>query len=258
VAIDAWSPAQYERFRDERARPFQDLASLVEARPDMAVVDLGCGTGDLTVQLHEQLRARETLGIDSSPAMLSRAPQRPGVRFEEQDIARFAPAQRFDLVFSNAPLHWLSDHFTLLRQLTAALAPGGQIAVQMPMTDDQISHQTAYELARTNEFRRLLGGYDRRAPLPEPARYATWLHRLGYVRQHVRLQMYTHLLESREEVVEWVRGTLLTEYRKRLAPPDWERFLDRYRQTLLPQLADERPYFLVYPRILFWGALGGP
>jgi trans-aconitate 2-methyltransferase len=47
----------------------------------------------------------------------------------------------------------------------------------------------------------------------------------------------------------------LTEYQKRLSPPDWERFLERYRQMLLPQLADDRPFFFPYPRILFWGAL---
>jgi len=252
---DAWDPAKYERFRDERARPFRDLAALVEPRPGMLVADLGCGTGELTAQLHQKLEARETLGIDASAAMLARAPQGPGLRFQQQDIARFAPAERFDLIFSNAALHWVPDHAGLLRRLTAALAPGGQIAVQMPFTDDQTAHQTAYELARSPEFRPLLGGFTRRAPLPEPTRYATWLHSLGYVRQHVRVAVYTHLLGSREEVIEWVRGALLTAYQERLSPADWERFLARYRQLLLPQLADERPYFLVYPRILFWGAL---
>ena len=252
---DAWSPAQYERFRAERAQPYWDLAALVEARPGMLVADLGCGTGELTAELHRKLQARETLGIDSSPAMLAKAPQGPGLRFEQQDIAAFQPSEKRDLLFSNAALHWVPDHPDLLRRLTGALAPGGQIAVQMPMTDDLITHQTASELARSPEFRRLLGGYVRRTPLLEPSRYAAWLYRLGYARQHVRVVMYTHLMESREEVVEWVRGALLTEYQKRLSPPDWDRFLTRYRQLLLPQLEDERPYFYVNPRILFWGAL---
>ena len=133
--------------------------------------------------------------------------------------------------------------------------PGGQIAVQMPMTDGLITHQTAYDLARSPAFRPPLGGYERRAPLPDPSQYAGWLHHLGYVRQHVRVVVYAHLLDSRDDVVEWVRGALLTEYQKRLAPPDWERFLQRYRQLLIPQLEDQRPYFYSYPRILIWGAL---
>jgi len=220
----------------------------------MRVADLGCGTGDLTLELHQKLAARETLGIDESEAMLAKAPQAAGLRFERCDIARWAPAAGFDLVFSNAALHWLPDHSSLLQRLTGALLPSGQLAVQMPMNDEHPSHQTAFELARSHEFRRLLGGFERRPPMPEPYRYAAWLQHLGYARQHVRLQIYGHLLQDREQVVEWVRGALLTDYQKRLAPADWERFLQRYRQLLIPQLADERPYFYTYPRLLFWAA----
>jgi trans-aconitate 2-methyltransferase len=251
----AWNPDQYGRFRDERAQPFRDLLALVQPRPGMRVADLGCGTGELTLELHRALGARETLGLDSSASMLAKAPQAPGLRFEEGDIAEFAPAQPFDLIFSNAALHWLPDHPTLLRRLTAALSPGGQLAVQMPMNDEHPSHQTAYDLARSREFRRLLGGYERREPLLEPVQYAAWLHRLGFVLQQVRTQIYSHLLDDRAQVIEWNRGALLTEYQKRLKPADWEKFLARYREMLLPQLEDEHPYLYTYPRILIWGLM---
>jgi trans-aconitate 2-methyltransferase len=88
-------------------------------------------------------------------------------------------------------------------------------------------------------------------------RYAGWLHHLGFASQHVRLQVYTHLLGSRDEVVEWVRSTLLTDYQRRLPPPVWDRFLARYRELLLPKLPDDRPFLYTYPRILFWGQLPG-
>ena len=117
---DAWKPAQYERFREERAQPFWDLAALVDPRPGMTIVDLGCGTGELTAQLHQKLQARETIGIDSSAAMLARAPSVPGLRFEQRDVAGFAPQDRFDLVFSNAALHWIPDHAGLFKRLTTA------------------------------------------------------------------------------------------------------------------------------------------
>ena len=252
---DAWNPGQYERFRKEREQPFHDLLALVEPRAAMRVVDLGCGTGDLTLVLHQKLAARETLGLDSSAVMLAKAPSAPGLRFEPGDIDEFAPEAAFDLVFSNAALHWVSDHPALLGRLRRAVAPGGQIAVQMPMTDGHPSHQTAFELARTPEFRRKLRGFDRRAPLLDPDRYSAWLYRLGFVRQHVRVQVYTHLLDSREQVIEWVRGALLTDYEKRLTTADWQRFLQRYREMLLPQLEDARPFLYTYPRIVFWGSL---
>ena len=252
---DVWEPAQYQRFRKERARPFHDLLALVEPRPSLRAADLGCGTGDLTLLLHRTLGAQETVGFDNSAAMLARAPREAGLLFTQQEIEEFAPALPFDLVFSNAALHWVPDHPALLRRLTAALRPGGQLAVQMPMNDEHPSHVTAHELARTPEFRALLGGFERRPPLLSPSRYAELLQKLGYARQHVRLYVYGHLLESREQVIEWVRGTLLTDYQKRLAPPDWERFLQSYRELLLPGLPDERPYFYTYPRLFLWGAL---
>src|SRR2546426_3565098 len=102
---DAWDPAQYERFHDERARPFLDLLALVRPRPGMRVVDLGCGTGELTARLHQELAARETLGIDRSEAMLARARPRAkdGLRFEAGDIAAFAAGAGPRPLFSETP-----------------------------------------------------------------------------------------------------------------------------------------------------------
>lgn len=252
---DPWDPKQYERFRLEREQPFHDLLALVRPRANLRVADLGCGTGALTLELHRALQARETVGIDNSTSMLAKAPREPGLRFEEADIAAFAPAEPFDLVFSNAALHWVPRHDELLARLRAALAPGGQIAVQMPANEDHASHETARELAMEHEFKRHLGGFVRRSPVGSPPQYAAWLHHLGFAEQHVRLQVYTHLLGSRDEVVEWVRGTLLTGYQRRLQPLVWERFLARYRELLLPKLRDDRPFLYTYPRILFWGRL---
>ena len=252
---DLWDPAQYQRFREERTQPFRDLLALVEPRQSLRAADLGCGTGELTLLLHRTLLARETVGIDNSAAMLAAAPREAGLRFEQQDIEQFAPAEPFDLIFSNAALHWVPGHPEILRRLAAALAPGGQLAVQMPMNDAHASHRAAHELARTPEFSPLLGGFEGRPPLLDPVRYAGLLRDFGFVRRKVRVEIYGHLLESREQVIEWVRGALLIDYQKRLLPPDWERFLKAYRELLLPQLPDQRPFLYTYPRIFLWGAL---
>jgi trans-aconitate 2-methyltransferase len=84
-----------------------------------------------------------------------------------------------------------------------------------------------------------------------PEWYAILLDRLGLAAQHVRLQVYLHRLAGPEEVVEWVRGTLLTDYQRRLPAELFEQFLDRYRERLLQRLGEERPYRYAFKRILF-------
>ncbi|MGH2617549.1 MAG: methyltransferase domain-containing protein, partial [Thermomicrobiales bacterium] len=254
--VPDWNPEQYARFRGERAQPFFDLLDLVQPQPVMRAVDLGCGTGELTRELHRHLAARETIGIDNSPAMLAgTAPYAgDGLSFQEGDIGAFAANGEYDLVFSNAALHWIPDHEALLRRLTAALTPSGQLAVQVPANDDHPSHATAVAVAREEPFRDLLGGHTRQSPVLAPQEYAKLLHQLGFPRQHVRMQVYPHELESREAVVEWVRGSVLTDYERRLPGEVWPQFLDRYRERLWPQLEDTRPFFYPFKRILFWAS----
>ncbi len=249
-----WNPEQYGKFRGERARPFYDLMAMVQPREGMRVVDLGCGTGELTRELHLHLSARETLGIDTSPAMLEKAAAfaGDGLRFAAGDIDAFTSEGDINLIFSNAALHWIPEHQALLPQLTGMLAPEGQIAVQVPANDDHPSHATAVDVAGEEPFRRALGGHTRQSPVLLPEVYASLLFRLGYRQQQVCLQVYGHELESREAVVEWVRGSVLTDYEKRMPPELWPRFLERYRERLLPQLDDTRPFFYPFKRLLLW------
>lgn len=76
MSADPWSPEQYERFRAEREQPFWDLLPLIDTPSGGRIVDLGCGTGALTRELHRRLRARETIGVDSSQSMLERSGDR--------------------------------------------------------------------------------------------------------------------------------------------------------------------------------------
>jgi trans-aconitate 2-methyltransferase len=257
AAVDTWDPARYERFAAERAAPFHDLLLLVRLVPGGRVVDLGCGGGELTAQLHRRLEAAETLGLDGSPAMLERAAglAGDGLRFEQGDIADFTDAG-WDVVFSNAALHWLPDQEGLLRRLVAGLNPGGQLAVQMPANHDHPSHVVAAEVAGTEPFRTALEGYHRESPVREPEWYALLLDRLGVADQHVRLQVYLHHLAASDDVVEWVRGTLLTDYQARMPEELFAEFLATYRERLLPLLEDARPYPYPFKRLLFWGRRG--
>ena len=68
-----------------------------------------------------------------------------------------------------------------------------------------------------------------------PEAYAALLDGLGFTRQHVRLQVYPHRLASAAEVVEWMKGTSLTRFRRALEPPAYEAFVEEYRSRLVPR-----------------------
>lgn len=250
-SADTWNPAQYQKFQAERDQPFLDLLSLVAApSADAALVDLGCGDGRLTALAHARLSARSTLGIDSSAAMLAEAPgDVDGLRFEPGDIASWSAPRQFDVVLSNAALHWVGDHPAVVARWAGAVAPGGQLAVQLPANADHPSHTVLADVTAE------LGIEAEPDPVAtnvlKPEQYAALLDDLGAVEQHVRLQVYAHRLESSAAVVEWVKGTTLTRVRKVTDDAAYAEFLDRYRERLLSVIGDRAPYTYLFKRILF-------
>ena len=256
--IDGWNPEQYERFRSERQQPFDDLLMLCHPVPDGRVVDLGCGTGDLTKILHEEMEAEQTVGIDSSDAMLERAQALhsaiSGLSFEQGDIATWL-GEGLDLVFANASLQWVDDHLNLLARMRTALHPDGQMAFQVPANYRHPSHVLAHQVAIEPPFIDALDGdapEDRGRFVLSPEVYADLLYELGAKDQVVRMEVYGHELETTGEVVEWVMGTLLTPYRKRLTPDLFDEFVERYRERLIEELGEREPYFYGFKRILCW------
>lgn len=258
-----WNPTQYRKFAEERAQPFHDLLALVEPAPFHHAVDLGCGPGELTVLAAQTLQVADMVGIDNSPAMLAAAAAHvtDGVRFEAGDLAGWSRPGAVDLVLAGASLHWVADHASVLQRWVGSLAPGGQLAVQVPANAYMPAHRTADEVAHREPYLSAFDGAPPPDPVAEhvlePEQYAQLLFDLGCVRQHVRLQVYPHVLGSSRDVVQWVRGTTLTRFQKRLPADLFEQFVADYEVALLQRIGEASPYFYPFRRILFWGRVAG-
>lgn len=211
-----WNPDLYHRFGPEREAPFWDLLSLVRVRKGLQVLDLGCGTGRLTAQLKDHLPASTVLGLDNSAEMLDRAKglRRRGLYFCRGTIE--APFGRWDLVFSNAALHWVGDHGVLLPRLLRLLRPGGQLAVQITSNHDHPANRAGDLTAREEPFRTLLGGFTRTVHVLPPGDYAAILRGAGAVSVQAQEKVYLHTLEDAGALLEWLSGTTLLPYLDRL------------------------------------------
>jgi trans-aconitate 2-methyltransferase len=254
VSANGWDREQYERFAVERRLPFVDLLAMCHEVPGGQIVDLGCGSGALTAELHEKLHAGHTLGLDASASMLGEHDERADLEFVLGDLGTWQ-GNDIDLVFANASLHWVPDHPALLARLRASLAPGGQLAFQVPSNFAHPSHVVAESLLSVSPFAEAIGPEGITAPGRDVLavdEYARLLVALGARKQRTRLEIYAHPLASSAEVVEWTKGTYLTPIREALPEALFEEFVERYRERLVVELGDARPYVYLFPRILCW------
>jgi trans-aconitate 2-methyltransferase len=249
-----WDPERYEQFKEERAAPFDDVMHLVHARPGLRVVDLGCGTGELTRRLADALPQSDALGVDSSAEMLTKAGvlARPGLRFERGKIEEFGCES--DLIASNAALQWVADHESLIPRLFSLLRPGGQLVVQVPSNFNHATHKLIDEVASEEPFRTGLDGWgtnwSRSRPVLSIERYAELLYGEGGTDIVSFEKAYPHVLPDADALADWMSGTALVPYMERLPLELKEPFMERYRARLR-EIFPEQPVFYGFRRTLF-------
>lgn len=245
-----WNPDQYHKFREQRAAPFEDLVKLITIRDGLKVIDLGCGTGELTAKLAAILPNSQVIGLDSSAPMLEKAAAYagPNVCFEQGDLA--SVTGQWDVVFSHAAIQWVDDHARLIPQLFNLVKPGGQLVVQQPSNHNHPTHAVVRDMAAEEPYRTALGGYVRFSPVLGIETYADLLNQCGAEDITVFEKVYPHIMENSDAMVEWTKGTLLIPYLERLPDAMREAFLDDYRARLR-QIFPGSPVFYGFRRILF-------
>jgi trans-aconitate 2-methyltransferase len=236
-----WDPAVYGRFSSERSRPFVDLVARIGADRPRAVVDLGCGPGDLTATLAARWPHARVTGVDSSREMIGKATALGApVDFRVGDVREWRPGPDVDVLVSNATLQWVPGHAELLTRWARQLPGGAWLAVQVPGNFAAPSHRALRELARSAPYAAAVGDAVRDEPVDDAAGYAALLTGAGAAVDAWETT-YVHLLpadpSAEHPVLRWMEGTALRPIRAALDDAAWRRF----RAELTARLAAADP-----------------
>ena len=253
IAGTHWDPNQYLKFTDHRLRPALELLARVPLTLPKVIYDLGCGSGNVTRIIAEQWPSASVYGLDNSTEMLEKASLEPSrIHWIETDVRQWQPDLQPDLIYSNATLQWVDGHERLFPQLMRFLAPGGCLAVQMPLSWGMPSHRLMRDVLAT-------GGRDGTAIGSDELRLAVdrkWVDdaEVYYdllASRSVHLDIweteYLQILSGEEPILEWVKSTGLRPILSGLNEEERQVFFGTYRQRLLETYPKRPNGVTLYP-----------
>ncbi|MDQ0229346.1 class I SAM-dependent methyltransferase [Metabacillus malikii] len=127
--VDSWNPSLYDAKHSFVSKFGQSIIELLKPSKDERILDIGCGTGDLTNRIATQ--TAYTLGIDFSERMITQAKQKyPNIPFQVCDATNMNFSDEFDAVFSNAALHWIKPPHKALTCIHSSLKTGGRFVAE--------------------------------------------------------------------------------------------------------------------------------
>lgn len=212
-----WNAADYATHSEVQQGWAREVMARLRLRGDERVLDVGCGDGKVTAEMARAVPRGRVLGVDASPEMIAFARQvypamvAPNLTFQICDARKLgALGGEFDLIFSNAALHWVDDHQAFLRGAAAVLRPGGRLLVSCGgrgnAHDVFLALRPEMRLARWREFFRNL-------PVPyffhSPADYRKWLPENGFHSHELKLAPKDAAYAGTDGLAAWVRTTWL-------------------------------------------------
>jgi trans-aconitate 2-methyltransferase len=233
-----WDPDQYLKFADHRLRPSLELLARVPLTAPRVVYDVGCGAGEQARMMAERWPDAVVYGVDSSSEMLQKASAESSrVTWVEADVRTWQPEQPPDLIYSNAAFQWVDGHDTLFPRLVSLLAPGGCLAVQMPLSWGMPSHVMMRQALAdggpggtslgTEELRTRVG----RKWVDDADEYYDLL-----VGQTATIDIweteYLQILHGDDPVLEWIKGSGLRPVLNDLPEDQRKTYLAEYARRL--------------------------
>jgi trans-aconitate 2-methyltransferase len=262
-----WDPELYNRFRRYRAEPVGHILSRLQLADDEKIIDLGCGSGENTLELARRSPRCSALGVDGSPAMIEAACKlldaepadlKRRVSFGLLDVPEFRADRAYSLIFSNATFQWIPNHRAQFAACFEALRPGGTIVVQMPANETETAKMEIGKLAREVPWNSMLGGRERAFHEEPPEFYAVMLARLGYDRIDCYHLTFHHPMDRPADVVQWYRSTGLRPFLDALPKDRHDEFLAQLTTRLDAAYGTSGPMTFDFKRLFIWGRRPGP
>jgi trans-aconitate methyltransferase len=236
-----WNPADYARHSQGQERWAKELFGLLSLQPSEHVLDLGCGDGRITAQIAALVPQGRVVGVDRSAEMVKHASagfpasRFPNLSFLQADAAKLPFNSAFDVVFSNAVLHWVKGHLPVLSGIARSLRPGGRCVLQMGGKGNGSRVISAFDYClRQPTWQADLKDFDFPYGFYHPVEYRKWLLSAGLHPDAVELIEKDMIHSSREAFTGWLRTSWLP-YCERVAGPRREDFLEAVTDRYLDQ-----------------------
>jgi trans-aconitate methyltransferase len=243
-----WNAADYAANSVVQHSWARELIAKLHLRGDENILDVGCGDGKVTAEIAHALPNGYVVGLDASPPMIAFAKKTfpakkiPNLKFQVMDARKIKFALQFDLVFSNAALHWVDDHEKILRGAAAVLKTGGRLVVSC---GGKGNAQDVFVALRPEIRLKRWRNFFRRMPTPyffyAPGDYEKWLPKFGFKIQSLKLAPKDAAYRGAEGFSTWLRTTWIP-YVQRVPENLREEFIAAVTQryvTKHPPDADE-------------------
>jgi trans-aconitate 2-methyltransferase len=237
--MPTWDANLYLQFGSERTQPSIDLVSRINHPNPSRIIDLGCGPGNSTQILRNRWPEARITGLDNSLEMIAAAQQSyPNDTWILADAATWTADHPFDIVFSNAALHWMSDHTHLFPHLFNQVALGGAFAMQIPAHHSSPVHLSILEVAGNPAWSHLMDNARNSITRYSPSFYYDLIQPLAS-KVDLWETEYVHIMDSPQAIVNWFRGTGLRPFLEAL---ETEKQKQQFERLLL------EAYTKAYPR----------
>jgi trans-aconitate methyltransferase len=226
-----WNPADYAAHSASPQAGARELVGRLELTGTEAILDVGCGDGKVSAELADAVPRGEVLGIDISNEMIAHAraafpPSRfPNLKFELMDARRIRTPRRFDILFSNAALHWVDDHPAFLAGAADAVRPGGRLVLSCGGKGNAQDVFVAFRAEmRRMQWRRYFRGLKKPYFFHSTPEYHTWLARFGFESRRVELVDKEMVFDDAALFAGWLRTTWLP-YTQRVPESERDAFI---------------------------------